>query len=184
MLNRAYLFLGMLLASAGVWSQDALPTVPRVELERYAGHWYEVARLPNRFERDCAGDITAHYKLMPDQRVAVLNQCRKMDGSRMSARGVARSQDGSSSRLEVRFAPAWLSLLPFVWGDYWIIDLAPDHSWSLVGSPDRKYLWILSRAPALEADQFQRLVAQAKALGFATDTLVWVKNTTDLSRQP
>jgi apolipoprotein D and lipocalin family protein len=154
-----------------------LPVVEHVTLERYAGRWYEVARLPNRFERECAGDISAAYALLPDGKVSVLNQCRKPDGRRMSASGVAKSADGSSTaRLKVRFAPSWLGFLPFVWGDYWIIELASDYSWSLVGSPDRKYLWILSRQSTLDQAQISRLLERARTLGFATGNVIRVNN--------
>ena len=91
----------------------------------------------------------------------------------MSARGLARSSDGSTSRLEVRFAPAWLSPFPFVWGDYWIIALDPDYQWSLVGAPSREYLWILARKPTLETSQVQRLLEKAKALNFDINAIVF-----------
>lgn len=159
----------------GAQANADLPVVPHVALERYAGVWYEIARLPNRFERDCERDITATYKLLPDNRVDVLNQCVKADGTRMSARGLARSSDGSTSRLEVRFAPAWLGIFPFVWGDYWVLDLASDYRWSMVGSPDCEYLWILSRQPEMAEEEVERLLAKAKALGFATGRVVYVK---------
>lgn len=186
MRRHAFCLLGFLawLAFGPCVRADALPVVERVELERYAGRWYEVARLPNRFERKCAEDITATYKLLPQKRLDVLNQCRKSDGSLMSARGLARSADGSSSRLEVRFAPSWLGIFPFVWGDYWVIDLADDYSWSMVGSPDRKYLWILSRQPALDDAQMKPLLEKAGALGFDTANVVQVKNRLPETHQP
>lgn len=171
----------MLLLNFAVRAEEALPVVPQVDLQRYAGKWYEIARLPNRFEQDCARDVTATYKMLPKSQVEVLNQCIKADGALMSAKGLARPRDDSTSRLEVRFAPAWLRFLPFVWGDYWVIALAPDYQWSLVGSPDRRYLWILARTPKLGDDQVRRLLENAKALGFATETMVFVTHTTTSS---
>lgn len=165
-----------LFAGAPVKADEPLPVVAQVDLSRYAGTWYEIARLPNRFEKDCARAITATYKVLPENRIDVLNQCVKQDGSAVSARGLARSSDGSTSRLEVRFAPSWLGFLPFVWGDYWVIALDPDYRWSLVGSPDRKYLWILARTPQLPDSQVQALLEKAKALGFAIDTMIFVSN--------
>ena len=162
-----------LLLSMESSADEPLPVVQQVDLNRYAGRWYEIARLPNRFERECARDITATYQVLPENRVDVLNQCIKGDGSRMSARGLARSSDGSTSRLEVRFAPAWLSPFPFVWGDYWIIALDPDYQWSLVGAPSREYLWILARKPTLETSQVQRLLEKAKALNFDINAIVF-----------
>jgi apolipoprotein D and lipocalin family protein len=158
-----------------VMLQGAPPvqTVPRVDLERYAGEWFEVARFPNRFQRDCAGDVSARYARRPDGRIDVLNRCRQADGSFKEAPGVARIVDAATSaKLKVRFAPAYLSFLPFVWGDYWIIGLAPDYSCAVVGSPDREYLWVLSRSKVLATTPYDAAVATAKANGFDTTRLV------------
>jgi apolipoprotein D and lipocalin family protein len=139
-----------------------------VDLARYAGRWYEIARLPNRFQERCAGDVAATYTLRADGRVTVLNECRKSDGSIAHAEGVARRAEeaGPASRLKVRFAPAWLSFLPLVWGDYWILELDPDYRHALVGDPSRKYLWILSRTPELDDAEYASLVAAAARKGF------------------
>jgi apolipoprotein D and lipocalin family protein len=146
-------------------------TVERVDLKRYAGDWYEVARLPNRFQRRCVGDVRARYVIRADGRLDVLNQCRTADGT-IDATGVARVVDTNTfAKLKVRFAPAALSFLPFVWGDYWILALASDYSWAVVGSPDRRYLWILSRTPLLPATVFAEAVAAARANGFDTERL-------------
>jgi apolipoprotein D and lipocalin family protein len=151
-----------------------LRVVESVDLSRYAGLWYEVARLPNRFEEKCAGDVTAEYTLEKPDRVKVVNRCRKRDGRVTGAEGVARLADkrGPNSCLEVRFAPSFLSFLPFVWGDYQIIELAPDYTHALVGSPDRKYLWILSRTPRLDEETFRRLSEAARAQGFDVSRLI------------
>ena len=112
-------------------------TVPAVDLNRYAGEWFEIARVPNRFQRDCVGEVRARYTRRADGRIDVLNQCRTATG-RNEANGIARVVDERTfAQLKVRFAPAALSFLPFVWGDYWIIGLADDYSWAVVGSPDR-----------------------------------------------
>jgi len=151
----------------------AVTTVARVDLERYAGDWFEIARFPNRFQRQCTGDVRARYTLRSDGRIDVVNRCRTGDGSTTEARGIARRvDDRTSARLKVRFAPAALSFLPFVWGDYWILGLADDYSWSLVGSPDRAYLWILSRTPHMNADAYASAVRVAAANGFQVDRLV------------
>jgi apolipoprotein D and lipocalin family protein len=149
-----------------------MATVEWVDLDRYLGNWYEVARLPNRFQRNCLGDVQAHYARRPDGRLDVVNRCRTADGP-IEARGVGRVVDPrTSSKLEVRFAPAVLSFIPLVWGDYWIIGLAGDYSWAVVGSPDRKYLWVLSRTPALRPEIYAEAVRIARARGFAVDSLV------------
>jgi apolipoprotein D and lipocalin family protein len=117
-------------------SATAPEVVPAVDLKRYAGRWHEIARLPNRFQRDCAGDVTATYTLRPDGKIAVLNECRAADGRTKSARGTARvaSKQGPNTKLKVSFF--W----PFS-GDYWIIGLDPDYRWALVGGSGRDYLW-------------------------------------------
>ncbi len=155
----------------------ALPTVAALDLQRYTGKWYEIARLPMWFERRCIGDVSATYTLQPDQTVGVLNTCRTADGM-ISAQGIAVLPDPQHpGQLRVRFAPAWLSFLPFVWGDYWVIDLAPDYSWVLVGAPSRKYLWILARTPALDAATTAYLKDKSRSLGFAVENMIDVQNT-------
>ena len=153
-------------------SLEDVRTVARVDLDRYAGVWFEAARFPNRFQDKCAGDVRATYARRADGRIDVVNQCRLSDGSIDEARGVARVVDTqTSAKLKVRFAPAILSFLPFVWGDYWIIGLADDYSWAVVGSPDRKYLWILSRRPGLGKGALSDAFAAARANGFDVDRL-------------
>jgi len=152
---------------------DSVRTVAKVDLDRYAGEWIEIARFPNRFQKKCAGDVRATYARRQDGRIDVINRCRTADGAATEARGVARIEDAASgARLKVRFAPAALSWLPMVWGDYWIIGLADDYSWATVGSPDREYLWILARAPAIDESAWNAAVEAARANGFAVDRLV------------
>jgi apolipoprotein D and lipocalin family protein len=150
-----------------------LPTQDWVDLERYAGRWYEIARLPNRFQERCAGEVTATYTLRPDGRVVVRNECREKDGRIARAEGVARRADarGPASRLKVRFAPAWLSFLGPVWGDYWILELDRDYRYAVVGAPSRKYLWILSRRPELDAAIYDSLLTSVARLGFDVSRL-------------
>lgn len=122
--------------------------VGAVDLNRYAGGWYEIARIPNRFQIQCARHSTAHYRLRPDGNVAVLNQCIKRNGNVDEARGVARVMDRvSNARLKVSLV-SFLGWRPF-WGDYWVIGLDPQYRWAVVGSPDRRYGWLLARSPQL-----------------------------------
>ncbi|MEQ1869307.1 MAG: lipocalin family protein [Vicinamibacterales bacterium] len=132
----------------------------------------EIARFPNRFQRRCAGEVLASYTVRTDGRVEVVNRCRGNDGVAITANGVARVVDGTGAKLKVRFAPALSSWLPLVWGDYWIIGLADDYSWAVVGSADRKYLWILARAAALTGEPYERALASARDNGFAVEQLV------------
>lgn len=157
-------------AHAGA-TQD-VRTVARVDLDRYAGEWFEIARFPNRFQEKCAGDVQARYARRPDGRIDVINRCRLADGAIDEARGIARVVDhGSSAKLKVRFAPAVLSFLPMVWGDYWVIGLAGDYSWAVVGSPDREYLWILARRPELGKGALADALAAARTSGFDVNRL-------------
>jgi len=144
-----------------------LQTVARVDLSRYVGTWYEIASFPQSFQRGCTG-TTATYTLRADGDVDVLNRCRKgsLDGKESSALGRARVVDGATNaKLEVSF------FRPF-WGDYWIVDLADDYSYAVVGHPGRDYLWILARAPAMAEATFQGIVARLQATGYETSRLV------------
>ena len=146
--------------------------VERVDLRRNAGTWYEQAHLPLFFQRDCARDTTATYTLRDDGRIDVLNRCTKADGTTKQANGVARRVGDSTSKLEVRFAPTAFSFLPFVWGDYWIIDLDEDYRWALVGTPSRDNLWILSRDRVLDPTVRTGLVERARAMGYPVEKLI------------
>jgi apolipoprotein D and lipocalin family protein len=150
-----------------------LKVVPSVDLQKYAGTWYEIARLPNKFQKDCAGDVTATYTLDEDG-IEVVNRCRKENGERTEAKGRARLADknGPNTKLKVRFAPAILSWLPFVWGNYWIIDLATDYSYAVIGEPNRKYLWILSRTRTLDESTLKGILSRIREQGYDTGQLV------------
>ena len=167
---------GFLPAPSLAQTPAPVQTVSAVDLSRYAGTWFEVARLPNRFQEDCVAHVRAAYERRTDGRIDVINRCGTSDGRTIEARGIARLADArSSAKLKVRFAPAALSFLPFVWGDYWIIGLADDYGWAVVGSPDRKYLWILSRAPDLQADRLAAALAIAGKNGFDASRIVFSK---------
>jgi apolipoprotein D and lipocalin family protein len=171
LLRLAVAGLGLLVFAGESAAQRApLPVVKSLDLDRYVGRWHEIARYPNHFERMCARDVTAAYTRNGDGTIAVVNSCRKEDGSMQRADGVARVV--GPGKLEVRFAPAWLGFLPFLWGDYWIIDLAPDYSYSVVGDPAREYLWILARDPHLDEATFAAIAGRLPALGFDPAKLV------------
>jgi apolipoprotein D and lipocalin family protein len=162
---------GKALARAG---GDAKPldTIAALDTQRYLGTWYEIARFPNAFQHQCAGDVSATYSLRDDGRIRVLNRCRRADGSEDSAEGVARQIGGPASpKLEVRFAPAILSLIPMVWGDYWVVDLDENYTLSAVSEPSRKYLWILSRTRQVDPAAYQALLARLAAQGLDVSKL-------------
>ncbi len=168
---RALSFAALLLgATAAARSAPPLPVVGYIDLDRYVGTWYEIARYPNFFERNCASDVTAHYARNADGTIGVVNACRKDDGTPITAEGVARVV--APGKLEVRFAPAWLAWLPLVWGDYWVIELGPDYSYAVVGAPSREYLWILARDPNMNEATFARIASGLAAFGFDPARLV------------
>ena len=165
--------LAMTSISAGADGSASMKTVAKVDLDRYAGRWYEISRLPNRFQKGCAGNVTAEYVVRDDGRIDVVNRCSTTDGQEKRAAGVARIVDEKTgAKLKVRFAPAVLSFLPMVWGDYWIIDLAPDYSYAVVGEPSRKYLWVLSREPTLEDATYRGILERIEAQGYDPNDLV------------
>lgn len=130
-----------------------LPVVNSVDLSRYVGTWYEIASFPQSFQEGCSA-TTATYSLRSDGQIDVLNQCRKggLNGELDSAKGRARVVDTqTNAKLEVSF------FRPF-WGDYWVIDLADDYSYAVVGHPGRDYLWILSRTPHIESATYDAIL--------------------------
>ena len=162
----------LLLAAAGVVAatvnlkHDDLEVVSHVDLNRYVGRWYEIARLPNRFEKKCADSVTATYSLRSDGKVRVVNRCRKSSGDYTTATGSAKVIDKTTNaKLKVTFF--W----PF-YGDYWILDLGEDYEYAVVGAPNRKYLWILSRHPRMDERLYQQLLVKMAARGFKTEQLV------------
>ncbi len=135
-----------------------------VDLRRYLGKWYELARYEQGFQKDCDG-VTAEYAVRDDGTISVLNRCRKPDGSISYARGKAKVADAATeAKLKVSFFG------PF-YGDYWVLDHADDYSWSIVGEPSGRYLWLLSRDPAPGQARRDALIARAGALGYDTAML-------------
>lgn len=141
-----------------------LEVVPHVELERYLGKWYEIAHLPARFQEGCT-DTTATYTLSKDGNVTVLNECIR-NGKIKQAKAKAKVADkNSGAKLKVTFF--W----PFS-ADYWIINLGKDYDYAVVGTPNRKYLWILSRTPQMDDKLFSQLIESVKSKGFNVDNLI------------
>lgn len=150
-----------------------LEPIPRLDLARYMGRWHELARYPNRFQSQCAGAATADYALLPQGTVQVVNRCPQAGGKVDEAVGEARrvGPEGSAT-LQVRFAPAWLSFLPQVWGNYWVVELDPAYRLAVVSEPKREYLWVLSREPRLPAAEWAALTARLQAMGFDPSRLI------------
>jgi apolipoprotein D and lipocalin family protein len=144
---------------------DPPPTVASVNLARYAGKWYEIAKIPNRFQSHCASGTTAEYGRRADGLIDVVNRCVDREGRGDEARGVARVVDArSNAKLEVSF----FSLFGWrpVWGDYWVLDLAPGYDYAVVGVPDRRYGWILARTAVLPQASRTTIDERLKALGY------------------
>jgi apolipoprotein D and lipocalin family protein len=146
-----------------------LDVVDRVDLDRYVGRWYEIARYPNSFERDCVG-VTADYSLRDDGRIDVINTCFEstLDGPERVIEGSARVADPTTNaKLRVTFF--W----PFE-GDYWIIGLDEDYEYAVVGEPSRSFLWILSRTPQMDDETYAGIVESLPAFGYDPDQLILV----------
>lgn len=151
--------------AAGAAALPPLVTVDRVDLTRYAGRWFEVAKIPNRFQKQCHCETAADYALRDDGRIDVVNTCRKADGKPDRAHGLAKVVDASTNaRLKVSFV-SFLGWRPF-WGDYWIIGLDADYRWAVIGTPDRKFGWVLSRTPALDDATMDQVYAILERNGY------------------
>ncbi len=150
-------FLAIVLLNA-CGNMKELETVPKVDVQRYMGRWYEIASFPQSFQKGCSCTI-AEYELMDNGKVRVTNSC-DANGKKKIATGKAWVTDkATNAKLKVSFF--W----PFS-GKYWIIDLADDYSYAVVGHPNRDYLWILSRTPQVDKELYQQIVDRAKAKGF------------------
>lgn len=153
-----------------------LATIASLDVPRYMGTWYEIAKFPNRFQKKCVGFTKATYSALADGTLQVVNRCRTDNGGTDEAIGAARQVGGPNSpKLKVRFAPAILSFLPMVWGDYWVIDLDPRYQLAAVSEAKREYLWILSRTPRVDKASYDALVARLAGQGLDVSKLVLTK---------
>lgn len=161
----------LILVSSPAIAQDAasipVKTIPSLDVPRYLGTWYEIAKFPNWFQKKCVGNTKAVYSKGDDGNLRVLNSCKTANGEVSVAQGTARQIGASDSpKLEVRFAPDWLSFLPLVWGDYWLIDLDTQYQVAAVSDPRREYLWVLSRTPELDSTIYNALLQRLQAQQF------------------
>jgi apolipoprotein D and lipocalin family protein len=179
-------------AAASAQSTDAakqpLTPVASIDIERYQGTWHQLALYPNRFQKACASNTRAMYVLQGDGQVTVTNQCRNTEGKEVQVIGQARAANTTSSvagdatttlsppKLQVRFAPQWLAWLPMVWGDYWVIQLAPDYRYAVVGEPRREFLWVLARDTQLSSEDWQQIEIRLKEQGYDPSKLVREKH--------
>ena len=168
-----YFFALIFIAFTGLApAAQPLPTVPAVDLPRYLGTWFEIAKFPNWFQRKCVANTRAEYSLRSDGSLQVTNRCKMASGKVDEAIGMARQIGSASSpKLQVRFAPDWLSLIPAVWGDYWVIALDENYQWVAVSEPGRDYLWVLSRTPRMEPQTYADLMLRLSGLGLDVQKL-------------
>jgi apolipoprotein D and lipocalin family protein len=165
-MKKSLLNLLFILLSTVTYTQSQPPkTVPFVDLKKYIGVWYEIAKIPNSFQDQCIKETTAKYSLNDDGEIEVINSCIDEDNEIDDAEGIARIVDKSSNaKLEVSFV-SFLGWRPF-WGDYWVIGLDENYNWALVGTPDRKYGWILSRTKQLESKTMENIFNLLREQGY------------------
>lgn len=143
-----------------------LETVKSVDIHKYKGTWYEIARFEHFFEKGCK-NVTATYELKEEGNIKVINRCTMIeDNEKKEATGVAYAVDHTNSKLKVSF------FRPF-YGDYWIIDLASDYSYAVVGSPSRELLWILSRSKSIDEKIKMDILKKLPSLGFDKNKFIW-----------
>ena len=142
-------------------------TVDSVDLKRYAGTWYEIGRLPMYFQRNCASNVTANYTEKTDgSGIIVTNKCVQKDGSGITSEGIAKPVDESGSKLKVTFLPSWIRWLPVGRADYWVLARDADYKTALVGTPDKKYLWLLARSPNVTQETYAKYRQIAQQQGY------------------
>lgn len=160
------------LSGASAPAKAEIPTVAHVDLQKYLGKWYEVASIPQSFQKQCVGNSTAEYSWAENDLIRVLNSCDTAKGTRSVAEGRARVEDpASNAKLKVTFVKLidWVFALG---GKYWILDLASDYSYALVGEPRLKYAWILSRTPQVGLDFYRTAEQKLRSLGYDTCTVL------------
>jgi len=152
--------------------REAVTTVPHVDLDRYLGTWFEICRLPLRWEDATASDITATYSRGGTGAILVDNRCLDAGGAPRRALGEATPSDASNARLRVSFLPDYLRWVPFTKGDYWVLSLDAAYETALVGTPDRKHLWLLAREPEMDSREVNRMLDVARGQGFDLSALI------------
>lgn len=151
-----------------IYQSATVPTsVDSVNLQQYAGTWYEIGRLPLYFQRNCASDVTANY-IGKDNRsnISVINKCTKENGSILTVDGIAKAVDATGSQLKVSFLPSWIRWLPVGRADYWVLARDAEYQTALVGTPDKDYLWLLARSPNISQQTYAKYRQIAQQQGY------------------
>ncbi len=165
-----FIFIGLNGCRTVKYKNMDFSTIQKLDLERYMGTWYEIARFDHRFERNLVG-VTATYQLRPDGKITVINAGFKnsFEGKYKAAKGKAKQPNPNEpGKLKVSF-------FLFFYADYYIFELDEDYEWALIGSSSDKYLWILSRTPVLEKETLDLILKKARRRGFDTSKLIWVE---------
>ena len=141
-----FLIVSLFFVSCSMKQETDLKTVKKVDLQKYLGDWYEIARYEHKFQKDCK-TVKANYSLREDKKIQVVNSCTKISTNEFKdATAVAYNVDNTNSKLKVSF------FRPF-YGDYWILDLDKDYKYAIIGTPSKEYLWILSREKTISDDK-------------------------------
>jgi apolipoprotein D and lipocalin family protein len=170
--------LGLGATTMAYAQKQSLPTVEKVELDRYLGIWYEVARKPLYFQNKCNRDVTATYTLNENGNIVVDNRCIKKDGEQTQSGGEAFVQNPpQNTKLKVSFLPDFIRWIPVGRGDYWVLKLDENYQTVLVGEPKRKYMWILSRDPQLDKNVVNEYLQYAQSVGYDLSDVIHTKQT-------
>jgi apolipoprotein D and lipocalin family protein len=156
----ALLFGATFAAQAQNTKTGELKTVSFVDLKRYGGTWYEIARYPNKAQKQCVGNTTANYNFKPDGDVEIVSKCLTKDGTVENSMGAAKVVD-KETNAKLKGSFAWFSSAP-----YWVIDLDENYQYAVVGSPERKNLWIFSRTPEMSAATYQKILRKIETAGY------------------
>lgn len=159
--------------------------VEQLDLQRYAGTWYEVARVPNGLQKRCVADATATYRPLADGSLRIVQRCREADDQWGVRVGHAMPRgDSSAARMKVNYLPAWLAWWPSAHEHHWVVLLDEDYRYAVVSDPDRRRLWILSRTPSLDVTTYQDVVARLRLLKYPVERLVATPQHADLKLRP
>ena len=170
--------VGLGMATMAYAQTKPLHVVEKVELDKYLGVWYEVARKPMYFQNKCDRDVSATYTLNENGNIAVDNRCYAQDGKLNQSSGEAFVQNAPfNSKLKVSFLPESIRWLPVGRGDYWILKIADDYQTVLVGEPKCKYMWVLSRSAQPDPAVVKEYLDYAQSVGFDLSDIIHTKQT-------